>query len=390
MKEAKLNVKQDAVKELMPAYFAVAFVWFTTHFGGGFASGAQVVSYYTKFGWFGVFTPIISQAVEAFVFYYAWKYAVEHKLFDYRSWAESFYKPVDKVMANVFEIVYNLILLTATAVAFATGGATLSTVFGTNYLLNTVLIAGAIFLLTIFGASVVRKAASYIAIFIIVGILIVYIPNVFANWSNITQNIAGLKSGALPSDATIWDAIWRSLVYAGFQSCCLGAYLAHSHALKDVKTVKKAASWGFVINVIILMIATLGIMGFYQEGILTESVPSLFVVMNGVGSNWMVPLISVLILVGAVSTGVNLIFGNTQRIVTWWGRKESPERSKEMETKRSIIASIVYVIITWSIAQFGLLPLIAKGYGTMGYVAIPVIILPLLIKGIRGWKVEAK
>jgi uncharacterized membrane protein YkvI len=57
-----------------------------------------------------------------------------------------------------------------------------------------------------------------------------------------------------------------------------------------------------------------------------------------------------------------------------------------METKRSIISSIIYVVITWSIAQFGLLPLIAKGYGTLGYVAIFVIIIPLLVKGIKGWK----
>ena len=28
----------------------VAFVWFTTHFGGGFASGAQIYSYYVRYG----------------------------------------------------------------------------------------------------------------------------------------------------------------------------------------------------------------------------------------------------------------------------------------------------------------------------------------------------
>lgn len=27
----------------------VAFVWFTTHFGGGFASGAQIYSYYVRY-----------------------------------------------------------------------------------------------------------------------------------------------------------------------------------------------------------------------------------------------------------------------------------------------------------------------------------------------------
>lgn len=30
--------------------FGVAFVWFTTHFGGGFASGAQIYSYYVRYG----------------------------------------------------------------------------------------------------------------------------------------------------------------------------------------------------------------------------------------------------------------------------------------------------------------------------------------------------
>ena len=29
----------------------VAFVWFTTHFGGGFASGAQIYSYYVRWAW---------------------------------------------------------------------------------------------------------------------------------------------------------------------------------------------------------------------------------------------------------------------------------------------------------------------------------------------------
>ena len=33
-------------KKGMPAFFALAFVWFTTHFGGGFASGAQVIQYF--------------------------------------------------------------------------------------------------------------------------------------------------------------------------------------------------------------------------------------------------------------------------------------------------------------------------------------------------------
>lgn len=373
-------------KFVMPTFFAVAFVWFTTHFGGGFASGRQVVQYYIGYGWYASFLPILSQAIEALVFYYAWKFALEKRKYDYRSWTLEFYKPVEKVMAPVFEGIFQLILVTATAVAFATGGATITKVFGTSYILNTLVIAAFMLVLTIFGADLVRKAASFIAIAIITGVIVVYVPNVIASWGDITANIAGLKAGTIASTGTFGQALWKTMVYAGFQSCCLGAYLAHSNALKDVNDAKKAAAWGFVINATILMLATLGIMAFYQDGILDEAVPALFVVMNGVGSAWMTPLISILIILGAVSTGVNLIYGTTNRIVNFLGKNDSEEVQKEKLTKRSMVVSLAYVVATWCIAQFGLIPLIAKGYGTLGYIAVFVIIIPLIVKGLKGWK----
>ncbi len=373
-------------KKLMPAFFAVAFVWFTTHFGGGFASGRQVVQYYVGYGWYASFLPIVSQALEAVVFYYAWKFAIERKKFDYRSWTLEFYKPVEKVMAPAFEFIFQLILVTATAVAFATGGATITKVFGTSYLINTLVIAAAMLLLTIFGAGLVRKAASFIAIAIILGVIVIYVPNIVVNWSKITGNIAALKAGTIVNDATFGQALWKTMVYAGFQASCLGAYLAHSNALKDLSDVKKAAGWGFVINASILMMSTLGIMAFYQDGILTEAVPALYVVMNGVGSTWMTPLISILIILGAVSTGVNLIYGTTSRIVNFVSRNDTEEVRKQKETKRSVVVSFGYVVATWMIAQFGLIPLIAKGYGTLGYVAVFVIIIPVIFRGIVGWK----
>jgi len=377
-------------KSGMPVFFALAFVWFTTHFGGGFASGAQVIQYFVKFGWFAIFTPIISQLIIAIVLYFAWKFALEKKKFDYRDWANEFYQPIQGIMSNVFEIMYNLVLVTATAVAFATGGATIEGVLGTPYLLNTVVIAMALLLLTIFGAELVRKAASIIAVIIISGVVIIYVPNVISSFGQITKNVADLRSGAIQNDASFFSGIWSSLVYAGFQTTCIGAYIVHSNILKDKSDAKKAAVWGFIINSTVLMLSTLGILAFYNDGVLAESIPALFVVRNGVGSSWMVPLISVLIILGAVSTGVNLIYGISRRIVNYLGRSESPAVFKEKEKMRNIGSSAFYVSITWSIAQFGLIPLIAKGYGTLGYISIFVIILPVIIKGIVGLKPKTK
>lgn len=57
----------------------------------------------------------------------------------------------------------------APAVAFATGGATLSTLTGLPYLLCTLLIGAFIFIVAIFGTDLVRKVASVLSVCIIAG-----------------------------------------------------------------------------------------------------------------------------------------------------------------------------------------------------------------------------
>ena len=68
----------------------------------------------------------------------------------------------------------------APAVAFATGGATLSTLTGLPYLLCRLIIGIYIFVVAVFGTDLVRKVASVLSVCIIAGLLIVYIPNIIA------------------------------------------------------------------------------------------------------------------------------------------------------------------------------------------------------------------
>ena len=48
----------------------VAFVWFTTHFGGGFASGAQIYSYYVRYGIWCLLMPVLAMGYNAVFFAY--------------------------------------------------------------------------------------------------------------------------------------------------------------------------------------------------------------------------------------------------------------------------------------------------------------------------------
>lgn len=351
--------------------FAVALVWFTTHFGGGFASGRQVVEFFTRYGWYSLFLPIFTVAIMACVYYLAWTFAATKRLYDYKSWANAFFSPYHLVLANLFEVLFTLILIAATAVAFATGGAVLEETLGSPYILNTVVIAVAMFFLTIYGAELVRRVAVWSALFIIVGLLLVYGSHFVARLPRLLEVL-----NSAPNPLGFGPALWSGIVYAGFQATVLGAFVAVADVLSDRRDALRATLWGFAVNGCFLWLASVVLLSFYPD-ILPERVPLLYVIREGFGWRWMEVVVSLLILFAVVSTGVNLIFGGAKRIVAVWVKDDDARESRFT----NVIASGLYVVVTWSIALFGLIPLIARGYGYIGYVAVFALIIPVLVMG---------
>ena len=84
----------------------VAFVWFTTHFGGGFASGAQIYSYYVRYGIWCLIMPAAAMLYNTVFFAYCLRFARKHEVYDYRSYNNAFYGKFSPVFSNLFEILY--------------------------------------------------------------------------------------------------------------------------------------------------------------------------------------------------------------------------------------------------------------------------------------------
>ncbi|MGO1713120.1 MAG: hypothetical protein ACTH0B_06390, partial [Senegalia sp. (in: firmicutes)] len=131
----------------MSVPIGVAFVWFTTQFGGGFASGAQLFQYFIIFGIWTLITPILAQVISAVFQWYALKYAKVNDVYDYRSFNDSFYGKFSPIFSNLYELVYIFLLCLAPSVAFATGGSTMSELLGIPYLICTMIIGVFIFII---------------------------------------------------------------------------------------------------------------------------------------------------------------------------------------------------------------------------------------------------
>ncbi len=354
----------------------IAFVWFTTHFGGGFASGAQIYTYYVKYGIWCLLMPVLAMLYNAVFFAYCLRFARKHEVYDYRSYNNAFYGRFAPIFSNLFEVLYLCVMCVAPAVAFATGGATLSTLTGLPYLLCTLLIGAFIFIVAIFGTDLVRKVASVLSVCIIAGLLIVYIPNIIAGSGAIAQNVHAMTAQPAP----FGKALYAAFLYGTFQLANVAVFVQHAKSFEKPNDAVKSMGIGWIINALLMVMVVLGLLSVCSNpDIVNQSVPTLFMVQNGVGNNVLTPLISILIILGAVSTAVNMVAAMVKRICSGLEKSRPQQTQGRKITSRQIAVALICCIVDFGIAQFGLLTLIQKAYSALAYLAIPVILIPYIV-----------
>lgn len=367
----------------LSAALGITFVWFTTQFGGGFASGAQLKSYFIDYGIWCLITCVLCQAINALYDCYIVYYCKKHGTYDYRSFCNGIYGKFAPFFSNLYEVIYAIVLLVTPAVAFSTGGSTLSELFGVPYIACTAVIGIFIFVVSIFGTVVVRKTATAMSILIVAGLLIVYIPNIIVQWDSISSNISTMAAHPSP----IWPALFSMIIYSGSQATYPPAVLSqHAGTLEDKKDAPFTFIIGFLVNAAMMFIAVLGLLAVVNlPEYETSTLPVLVLIRSGVGGAIMLPIVSILIILGSVSTAVNMISAATIRVCTALDKNFDPDGKP---TKSVIITTLVLCLIGFGIAQFGLLNLVNMGYGLLGYLAIPAIFIPFLIHFLLRKKID--
>ena len=382
-----MSDSKTARRHGMPLAMGLAFVAFTTQFGGGFASGAQIYQYFINYGIWCLILPALTQGLYALFFWYGMRFSYKHKTYDYRSFSNTLYGKTRPVMSNLYEICYLIMIGTASAAAFATGGSTIQTLSGMPYWLCTVIIAAFIFLVALFGTSIVRKCASTLSVLIILGLVIVLVPNIIAQWSDITAAIGRMSSGEMTvlshETGAFGPALYSAVLYFFFQLASVSVMYQHMEDVTDVKQINRAAIGMFLCNFLAMELAIVGLLGIsYVSELATASVPMLILVQNGVGAKILTPIISVLIILGAISTAVNMISGIVTRCVNSIERSKSKEERAKGHLLRNAVFTAIFTFLAFAIAQFGLMAVVKKGYAYLGYAAFITLFVPFVVHAI--------
>lgn len=377
--------RKNTTQSSFSVSLGVGFIWFTSQFGGGFASGTQLYQYFINFGIWCLITPVLAQLFQAFFQWYALRFAYEHQTVNYRDFCDQFYGKFHIVFSNLYEIVYLMLILLAPSIAFATGGSTLHELTGIPYMLCTLIIGVFIYLISLFNTDMIRKAASIVSYILIIGVLIVFLPNIVAEWKEILNAIRQMSAGALPVGSTtsgsFGSALWNCILYGAYHVASIGLYVAHAQKFTKKSQCLSSMLLGFLINSVVIFLVNFGLLAVAMNPELPNySVYTLLFAQQGVIPAFMAPMVSLLIIVGSVFSAVNMITGFVNRVVTGLEKQEEKQISEKKRKSRTFLTALLCTLITFSIAQFGLLPLVRKGYSYLGFACILVIVLPFLVR----------
>ncbi|MBR1455786.1 MAG: hypothetical protein IJ594_01330 [Oscillospiraceae bacterium] len=399
-------MEKNSLKNSWAMGFTVASVWFGTHVGGGFASGNQVVGYFSKFGAAAALIyPLLAMGILACIMHIMLKFARLNGFNNYKDTYRALYP--QPWMEVFFEVFYIIIILAAVAAAVAGAGNVLANFLGIEYvgatkvIMNLIIVA-ILVVLSIFGVKVVAAASTVLSILIMISTAAVVIAGLVAakdgDAVRLLQqySVEGAPYASQFAGGFFSSAPFRAiLVYAGFQCVSIPPMIAASEEMGTTGT-KRACILGWLMNGLALSLSGYMLSKWYPllqglqnagiEGFKTAtSIPNQ-TVLTIIGLKWLLAFFSILLFCAFVSTCVTLIFTMVQR----FQGKFFP-KAIQSEQIRKICVAVIAIAVCFSISLLGLTTITTKLYGYDGYYALIFVVLPALIWGIpKIKKLEAE
>ena len=387
--------------------FTIGSMWFGTHVGAGFATGNQVVGYFSKYGVLASLFPILAMGILAYVMYIYMSYAKCKGFTSYKDVFKSVYpKPWMEVF---FEIFYIVIILAAVAGCITGAAQIIASIVGeANYgaagfegitwTFNIVATVG-IILLCIFGVNLIRILSTGLTVAIITTAIIVGVVGLAMSGTIDTILAANPQIEAVSHVNNMGEAAWRGIIiYAAFQCVSLPTMISGSEGL-SLKGIKRAAILGWIMNGGILAFSAVMLSKWYPllQG-MANAGPEVYSAMVNIGGvPTAIPNLTILTLTGMkglyiaynvllfcafISTSITLVFSMINR----FSPLLTPQLVKNEKVGNFMVGAVVLALCLM-IAPLGLTTITTMLYGYDGYLALVAIFIPAIIWGLPAIKI---
>ncbi|PDH42686.1 MAG: hypothetical protein CND83_01590 [Rhodothermaeota bacterium MED-G19] len=349
-------------KYLLPGFIFQSFV-----IGGGYGTGREIVEFFLLMGpRNGIYGMLVSMVIWCIVLACTFELSRQFKSYDYRSF-------LINILGRgwiLYEFTYLIGLILVISVLGSAAGNLTMEVLGIPTILGTVVMIFMVGILAFFGSRIIEAFLSYWSIFlyIVFLVLIIWINSIYGH--QITNNFS------LPEETGSWFK--NGIMYAAYN---VGPVAAILFCLTNIETRREAITSGILAGIIAIIPGFMiyySLVSFYPA-INEETIPTNFI-LDKIGSTPF-KLSFQLILFGTfIETGVGLIHGFNERVSNWLKTEKNMDLSR---SNRFIISTVLLVISIFIAEKFGLVNLIANGYGTLTWAYWLVFVIPVLFVAIK-------
>ena len=346
-------------------YLLPGFIFQSVTIGGGYGTGRELVEYFLNNGPIGgLLGMLLATLMWSVLLAVTFEFSRTFQAYDYRT----FFKKLLGSFWFLFEIIYLIFLMIVVAVIGSAAGTILEANFGIPYILGVIIMLAGVGFLTFKGSGLIE---SFLSIW---SILLYMMYAAFLV-------VAFIKFGPAIRSSFAAGAVKSGWILGGFKYALynLGIIAAVFFCLKHIEKRKEAIWAGILAGPIAIFpgfLFYIAIMGFHTH-LADEKIPAVFV-LERTGIPLLLILFQVILVGTLIETGTGLIHSVNERL-----QSALQASGKKLRQWQRPVIAVIILTTAFVLSTFGLIGLIAQGYGAISWGFLIVFILPLITIGLH-------
>jgi uncharacterized membrane protein YkvI len=333
--------------------------------GGGYGTGREVVEYFMRFGAIGGLLGmfVVTVPVWAIILAVTFEFARKFETYDYRSLLRML---LGRYWIS-FELFYLVLMVIVLAVVGSAAGVLLRDYFGIPYAIGVFLILAAVGFLTFKGSGLIERTFSVWSFVIYLVYLVFLVVAVLRFGEDISTNLA--RGEILPG----WGL--AAFKYGLYNMCVIPAIL---FCVRHIETRRQAVSAGVIAAFVGLLPAALfyvAILAAYP-GVVAQELPVVHV-LERAQVPWLLVIFVIMLFGTLVQTGVGFIHGVNERI-----QRTLAASGRSFPSWQRPLVATALLGLSLVLARFGIIALVARGYGLISWGILVIYFVPLMTVGL--------
>ncbi len=357
-----------------------AIIFQSVFMGGGFTTGREVMEYCGKYGALGIYS-IIAATIGFFVSTsLTYELARVTKSFDYRT----LMKQILWKFWPLFEIAYIILAIIVIAVVGSAAANIFEDMVGIPYIIGAIVVIALIGILHFYGRTAIEWFETVGTVILYIMYSILWIVTIKTTWGH-----ANLVLAQKISTGTSSISFVKGIQYFAYNMVVIPAVLFTLDRLDKRTDSFMSGLFSTLLVIIAFTLTWISILGFYPDPSIINAPVPWYAIMKRLGILWITWFYVLAVTWTLIETGTGMIHSIMRRIDI---NLEEVRGKGLSRTWEAIIATLI-AIISIFLAKYGIIALVAKGYGTLAWVFFAIYFIPLVTVGIiriirPEWKKE--